>query len=44
MEPQAYWKLWSDVLIHKIHMRVLEEIKREAEAETIGSFDSTSNQ
>jgi len=44
MEPQAYWKLWSDVLIHKIHMRVLEEIKREAEAETIGSFDSISNQ
>src|SRR5207244_10954230 len=41
MEPQVYWKLWSDVLIHRIHMRVLEQIKREAEAEIIPNFDST---
>jgi uncharacterized membrane protein YhaH (DUF805 family) len=41
MEPQVYWKLWSDVLIHRIHMRVLEQIKREAEAEIIPDFDST---
>ncbi|MEY2542606.1 MAG: hypothetical protein QOE81_67 [Verrucomicrobiota bacterium] len=42
IEPQPYWKLWSDLLIHKIHMRVLEQIKREAEAEIIPNFDSVS--
>jgi hypothetical protein len=42
IEPQTYWKLWSDLLIHKIHVRVLEEIKREAEAEMIPNFDSRS--
>jgi hypothetical protein len=30
LEPQIYWKL-SDALIHRIHIRVLEQIKREAE-------------
>jgi hypothetical protein len=35
MEPQLYWKLWSDALIDRIHMRVLKQIKREAEAEAI---------
>jgi hypothetical protein len=30
--PGAYWKLYSDAIIHKIHMRVLEHIKAEAEA------------
>src|ERR1700731_261743 len=42
IEPQPYWNLWSDLLIHEIHMRVLEQIKREAEAEMIPTFDSTS--
>ncbi|HUL15750.1 MAG TPA: DUF805 domain-containing protein [Terriglobales bacterium] len=32
MWPQAYWHLWSDYIIHQIHMRVLEHIKREVEA------------
>jgi uncharacterized membrane protein YhaH (DUF805 family) len=40
MEPQVYWKIWSDALIHRIHMRVLEQIKREAEAEAAPLFDS----
>ena len=31
IEPQFYWRYWSDLLIHRIHMRVLEHIKREAE-------------
>ena len=31
MFPQAYWSLWSDALIHAIHGRVLEQIKRRAE-------------
>jgi uncharacterized membrane protein YhaH (DUF805 family) len=29
--PQAYWKPWSDYLIHTIHRRVLEHIKAETE-------------
>jgi len=32
MAPEAYWQLWSDFLIHRIHDRVLDHIKREAEA------------
>ncbi len=30
--PASYWQLWSDELIHRIHMRVLRHIKRQAEA------------
>lgn len=29
--PSRYWQLWSDYIIHRIHMRVLEHIQREAE-------------
>lgn len=29
--PAAYWRLWSDPIIHQIHMRVLRHIKDEAE-------------
>jgi uncharacterized membrane protein YhaH (DUF805 family) len=25
--PQVYWNLWSDALIHRIHLRVLEHVK-----------------
>ena len=28
MWPAAYWKLWSDLIIHRIHRSVLEHIKR----------------
>lgn len=31
MWPQAYWQLWSDLLIHRIHLRVLNHIKAESE-------------
>ncbi len=31
MWPEMYWHLWSDYAIHRIHMRVLEHIKREVE-------------
>jgi uncharacterized membrane protein YhaH (DUF805 family) len=31
MWPEMYWHLWSDYVIHRIHMRVLEHIKREVE-------------
>jgi len=30
--PAAYWKEWSDFVIHRIHTRVLEHIRRQAEA------------
>lgn len=29
--PAFYWKLWSDMIIHKIHIRVLGHIKKNAE-------------
>ena len=31
MFPQGYWTLWSDLLIHRIHERVLVHIKRLSE-------------
>ena len=31
MWPSSYWQLWSDWIIHKIHMRVLCHIKALAE-------------
>jgi hypothetical protein len=33
MRPQWYWGLWSDALIHRIHLRVLEHVRRLAEAQ-----------
>jgi hypothetical protein len=29
--PSAYWQLWSDAIIHRIHLRVLRHIRDEAE-------------
>jgi hypothetical protein len=29
--PSSYWRLWSDAIIHRIHMRVLEHIKNISE-------------
>ncbi|UZR93346.1 DUF805 domain-containing protein [Chondrinema litorale] len=31
--PANYWKLWSDYILHQIHFRVLNHIKKEAEAD-----------
>ena len=31
--PAAYWRVWSDEIIHRIHMRVLKHIRDEAEKE-----------
>ncbi|HEY6554251.1 MAG TPA: hypothetical protein VI669_12915, partial [Vicinamibacteria bacterium] len=31
MWPAAYWQLWSDAIIHRIHLRVLRHIRRQAE-------------
>lgn len=30
--PAEYWRLWSDAIIHRIHMRVLSHIKKLSEA------------
>jgi hypothetical protein len=27
MFPAAYWQLWSDAIIHRIHLRVLDQVK-----------------
>jgi len=29
--PAQYWRIWSDAIIHQIHMRVLEHIRDEAQ-------------
>lgn len=29
--PASYWRLWSDAIIHRIHLRVLNHIRMEAE-------------
>ena len=31
MWPSAYWQLWSDMVIHRIHQRVLDHVKTLAE-------------
>jgi hypothetical protein len=31
--PAAYWQVWSDAILHRIHRRVLEHVKRLAEAD-----------
>lgn len=31
MQPQAYWTIWSNMLIHRIHRRVLAHIKQLSE-------------
>jgi hypothetical protein len=34
--PAAYWRLWSDAIIHQIHLRVLRHIRDEAEGGRAG--------
>lgn len=29
--PESYWREWSDLIVHRIHMRVLRHVKRLAE-------------
>jgi hypothetical protein len=30
--PAAYWGIWTDMIVHQVHLRVLNEIKKRAEA------------
>jgi len=41
--PAAYWRAWSDYIIHRIHMRVLEHIKTETEESVGRSADGYRN-
>jgi hypothetical protein len=34
MFPQLYWSQWSDLLVHRIHQRVLDHIKDLSEGKT----------
>jgi hypothetical protein len=31
--PAGYWRVWSDYIVHRIHLRVLEHIKKQVESE-----------
>lgn len=33
IRPEFYWRLWSNYIVHKIHERVLEDIKQVSERE-----------
>lgn len=35
--PAAYWHLWSDAIIHRIHIRVLEHIRHESESPSLAA-------
>ena len=35
--PQAYWSFWSDLLVHRIHLRVLRHIQAEVLADVTGA-------
>jgi uncharacterized membrane protein YhaH (DUF805 family) len=35
MWPVAYWRLWSDAIVHQIHLRVFRHIKQLAEADEL---------
>ena len=41
--PERYWQLWSDYIIHTIHLRVLDHIKSEAEAAALNHSGETRN-
>lgn len=30
--PAFYWRIWADAIIHRVHLRVLDHIRRQAEA------------
>ena len=40
--PQAYWRALSDVLLHRIHRRVLQQVKRESEIDRGRAVQATS--
>jgi len=41
MWPAAYWHIWADYIIHRIHLRVLTHIREAAETANTGSLGGT---
>jgi len=39
--PAEYWRLWSDAIIHRIHLRVLTHIQRLSETEMHGREEAS---
>ena len=37
MWPEQYWRVWSDFVIHRIHLRVLRHIKTQSESRSSSS-------
>ncbi len=35
MWPSAYWRLWTDAIVHQIHFRVFRQVKKLAEQDAI---------
>jgi uncharacterized membrane protein YhaH (DUF805 family) len=42
--PQPYWRMWSDYIVHRIHMRVLLHVKAEAERASAGGASGSSRE
>jgi len=38
--PSAYWRLWSDSVVHQVHRRVLNEIKARSERDQLTASPS----
>lgn len=38
--PYSYWQIWSDAIIHRIHLRVLKHIKNLSETNTTNNVKS----
>jgi len=43
MWPAAYWQVWSDYIIHRIHLRVLNHVKELSEKDALMDW-KTQNQ
>jgi hypothetical protein len=43
MWPAAYWRLWTEAIVHSIHRRVFEHVKRLAESDLRGAASTASN-
>ncbi len=40
IKPELYWSFWTDFIIHSVHSRVLNHIKKEAEKKSISASQS----
>ena len=42
MGPEGYWQMFGDYLIHRVHLRVLEHIRTEAEQQELAATQAIS--